>query len=200
MPPKLWWLKLSTFNRKKRVRFPTGVLIMETKKCVTCKNEKILTCFNRKQSSKDKLNSRCKECSIEYSKKHYINNKEQLINRNYIVKKSYKETLNSVKEKFNCFNCDCNIGICLDFHHIDELSKHDNVSYFAQCKSIQKIYNEILKCIVVCANCHRMIHAGLLEPNKDKIVKISFEEFKELVDKFKEKNGLSLKIKRPRRS
>lgn len=45
-----------------------------------------------------------------------------------------------------------------------------------------------------------MIHAGLLEPNKDKIVKISFEEFKDLVDKFKEKNGLNLKIKRPRRS
>lgn len=50
----------------------------------------------------------------------------------------------------------------LDFHHLDPTQKDfsfsDNVN-----RSWEKIKEELKKCILVCANCHREIHAGLID-------------------------------------
>ena len=46
-------------------------------------------------------------------------------------------------------------------------------------KSIHKIIDELCKCICVCANCHREIHAGLLNPLD---YEFNFDESKLLAD------------------
>ncbi|MCL5784001.1 MAG: HNH endonuclease [Patescibacteria group bacterium] len=51
----------------------------------------------------------------------------------------------------------------LDFHHIDESSKEFGLSVRGLTRSWDKILLEIDKCILVCANCHREIHAGILQ-------------------------------------
>ena len=53
----------------------------------------------------------------------------------------------------------------LDFHHLDESTKSFGLSQKGLTRSWDKIQQEIDKCILVCANCHREIHAGLLQPS-----------------------------------
>jgi predicted HNH restriction endonuclease len=51
----------------------------------------------------------------------------------------------------------------LDFHHIDENTKGFDLSTRGLTRSWEKIKNEIQKCLLVCSNCHREIHAGLIK-------------------------------------
>lgn len=51
----------------------------------------------------------------------------------------------------------------LDFHHIDGKSKSFDLSTKGLTRSWEKTKAEIDKCILVCANCHREIHAGLVQ-------------------------------------
>lgn len=50
----------------------------------------------------------------------------------------------------------------LEFHHLDPEEKDFALSQNANIAT-EKALNEIQKCILVCANCHREIHAGLIE-------------------------------------
>ena len=49
----------------------------------------------------------------------------------------------------------------LEFHHIDPSKKDFTLSKLKQNKFDDKIKNELDKCILVCANCHREIHEEL---------------------------------------
>ncbi len=60
----------------------------------------------------------------------------------------------------------CGYSRCLtalDFHHVDEKTKEFGLSQRDLTKSWDKIIHELTKCILVCANCHREIHAGLVK-------------------------------------
>lgn len=65
-----------------------------------------------------------------------------------------------------CRNCgqtfeDC----CYDFHHLNPEEKDFNISnpQTNGAKSWFKVRDELKKCILLCANCHRLVHAGLVE-------------------------------------
>jgi len=51
----------------------------------------------------------------------------------------------------------------LEFHHVDEKDKGFDLSTRGLTRSWEKIKNEIQKCILVCSNCHREIHAKLIK-------------------------------------
>jgi len=53
----------------------------------------------------------------------------------------------------------------LDFHHLDEENKKFGLSQNGMTRSWEKTKRELKKCILVCANCHREIHAGILQPS-----------------------------------
>lgn len=46
----------------------------------------------------------------------------------------------------------------LEFHHIDETTKEFAIS--GSTKSLEKQKKEADKCYMLCANCHRELHAG----------------------------------------
>ena len=59
----------------------------------------------------------------------------------------------------------CNYDKCisaLDFHHLDPKEKDFNIGDSGKTLSFEKSKNEVDKCILVCSNCHREIHAGLI--------------------------------------
>lgn len=51
----------------------------------------------------------------------------------------------------------------LDFHHLDEGKKVFGLSQRGITRSWTRVKTELDKCIIVCANCHREIHAGVLQ-------------------------------------
>lgn len=55
----------------------------------------------------------------------------------------------------------------LDFHHINEKKKSFDLSTRGLTRSWKRIKVEIAKCILVCSNCHREIHGGLVELSKN---------------------------------
>jgi len=53
----------------------------------------------------------------------------------------------------------------LEFHHLDPETKESTLSnLMANGRSWNKLCEELQKCILVCANCHRGIHAGHIIP------------------------------------
>jgi len=64
--------------------------------------------------------------------------------------------------------CICGYAKCsqaLDFHHLT--NKHFGISAKGYTRSWESIRRELDKCIILCANCHRELHAGLLQPPKE---------------------------------
>lgn len=62
----------------------------------------------------------------------------------------------------------------LEFHHLNPEEKDFSLSTTSSYKNIDKMKQEVDKCILVCANCHREIHHKLLNPeyNSDILEKI----------------------------
>ncbi len=52
---------------------------------------------------------------------------------------------------------------CLDFHHVDPAAKGFQITPLQILhKTPTALRDEIAKCVVLCANCHRKLHAGLI--------------------------------------
>lgn len=51
----------------------------------------------------------------------------------------------------------------LEFHHIDPSEKDFSVTGSRDTRSFLLMVDEIRKCILVCANCHREIHCGMVD-------------------------------------
>ena len=132
------------------------------KKCAKCKKEKEYSEFAFKNKEKEWLQPYCRSCQKEYRKNHYEQNKAKYLDLIYKRREDIRQQYKKWKSLQECSLCGENEAVCLDFHH--ELdNKERNVSelinYGRSWKSIKK---EIDKCIVVCSNCHRKIHAGLV--------------------------------------
>lgn len=89
----------------------------------------------------------------------YERNKDHAIAKVRERQESIKQWLAVYKGGLKCQNCPENRICCLDFHHRDSTMKEVSLSYVASNGwSIQRILDEIAKCDVLCANCHRWHH------------------------------------------
>ena len=132
---------------------------METKQCTKCKQILPIENFRWKNKSKNLKHSQCKQCQSQQEKIRYQNDlkrKEAIIERTL----SYKErNLEYIKERKSCGcqKCGEKRFYVLDFHHIDPSIKDDSINHL-RTGSIEKLQEEINKCIVLCSNCHREFH------------------------------------------
>lgn len=96
-----------------------------------------------------------KEQRSEYNKKHYADNKIKYAESSRKARKNRLEKLNKLKES-PCVDCGNTFHPCaMDFDHINE-DKINDVSNMIRLSSWAKILEEIAKCELVCANCHRV--------------------------------------------
>ena len=62
-----------------------------------------------------------------------------------------------------CFICGYNkCNKALEFHHLDPNEKEFVIGH-NRSFSIEKLKKEVDKCIMVCSNCHKEIHAGIIQ-------------------------------------
>ncbi len=94
----------------------------------------------------------------ERSKAHYQKYKQKYLERNQIAKHRTRDLINAAKSS-GCLLCSETTPCALDFHHLH--GKDKNISRMKGLND-NKILEEIAKCVVLCANCHRKVHSGLI--------------------------------------
>ena len=53
----------------------------------------------------------------------------------------------------------------LEFHHLDDSNKNFGLSEKGYARFWKKVKKELEKCVLLCANCHREIHADIAAPD-----------------------------------
>ena len=61
-----------------------------------------------------------------------------------------------------CFGCGAShANSVFEFHHLNAWDKEFGISQDGAMRSWQKVVTELAKCVMLCANCHREVHAGI---------------------------------------
>jgi len=94
----------------------------------------------------------------QQSRKHYLANKAEVIAKTASKKKEFRKEWQEFKASLSCTKCGFNHPAALDFHHEDPSTKDGNVHRYVSNGQFKKVRDEIKKCIVLCANCHRIYH------------------------------------------
>ncbi len=105
---------------------------------------------------KDKEKRR--EYQREYMRRWYAKNKADHISNVRKRDKKIKAWLKEYKESLRCENCGENHPACLEFHHTNPSEKKFSIGRIKDYLSWKMLKEEIGKCRVLCANCHRKEH------------------------------------------
>ena len=136
----------------------------DTKECGICKNIKPLNDFHVSKKGIKGRHTYCKQCSIERRIQYYKDNKERENEKERMRRLAIKEEWREWKGTLSCVVCGENEAVCLDFHHANPEEKEFNLGDRAASGwSFARLKEEAAKCVVVCSNCHRKIHAGIIE-------------------------------------
>jgi hypothetical protein len=91
-----------------------------------------------------------------WSRAHYQKNKDKYRARNKSYKWALRELVNALKAK-PCQDCKKSYPtFVMDFHHRDPKTKLGNVGQLTYRGSVKRTLDEIAKCDLLCANCHRI--------------------------------------------
>ena len=127
------------------------------RKCTKCKQLKSLTEFNYKYKSRGIRQVQCRTCTQKQLQVHYHNHRNY-----YLVKAKKRHTVERNKIRnyiwsylrgHSCVDCGENDPIVLEFDHLSD--KIDGISNLIKSDSLKKVQEEMVKCEVRCANCHR---------------------------------------------
>ncbi len=141
-------LKCSPFKLHNTKKLEVVSQNLKEKKCGRCKHVKAVDQFYRKLTSKNGYSSYCKDCNTAECAARQKKFKQQCVD--------YKGG--------KCEKCGYNAHFAaLDFHHIEPKLKDFSISQRKSYAFTDEIKNELDKCQLVCANCHREIHQNLLQ-------------------------------------
>lgn len=131
---------------------------METKICTKCGRELPIESFYWRNKAQGRRRSECKDCHNGYVKQKYQEKRQEI---------------SELKLKHKCEKCGYDkCPEALDFHHKDPSQKDERISQMISNKgNISSVYDEIQKCVCLCANCHREFHFY------EKIRGITIDEF-----------------------
>lgn len=123
--------------------------------CRLCKKNKPVSEFTLNRTD-------CKICHREQSKAHYRKNKSKYRvyqkNRRARVRKFFAE----YKASAGCAHCHIDNPVVLEFHHkLPGTKEFQFNDYGRRNISMDRLKLELEKCIVICANCHRIEHDRL---------------------------------------
>lgn len=137
-------LKTNPRQSQKVQNTPDGIF----KKCSRCHEIKEITKENFYVRMDGRFHVWCRQCLNKITSENQIKNKLKAV--------EYKGGRCSVCQYDKYYGA-------LEFHHLNPDEKDFNLS--RKNYSFEKLRPELDKCICVCSNCHREIHAGLIKIN-----------------------------------
>jgi hypothetical protein len=130
------------------------------KLCPCCNKIKSTSDFRLNKVKKDGLQGYCIICDKAKQAEYYQRNKSWLKDKRRIqhleIKRRNSQNVYRYLLEHPCIDCGENDPIVLEFDHLDRDLKIANISeMIGACFAWETIQNEISKCEVRCANCHR---------------------------------------------
>lgn len=126
------------------------------KYCPGCKQTKGILLFSKNKRRYDGLQNYCKACKSLQDRKYYIKDRTKQYKR---VKRYREAALLKIWDYLTshaCIDCGNDNPVVLEFDHLRD--KKASISDLVRLhrSSWRTIQNEIEKCVVRCANCHRI--------------------------------------------
>ncbi len=132
---------------------------MQSKVCRICKVEKEVKEFHPNKNCTLGVVGTCKTCYKGRISQWYSDNRQS---RQDAANKRNRERKALMVEHFGskCHDCSGEFHQCVyEFHHLDPTQKDVNPSK-ALTWSMERMWKELAKCIMLCSNCHKIRHFG----------------------------------------
>ena len=125
--------------------------------CTKCGEHRDLSVFRVRRGKHEQP---CKKCYLEYGRRHYQNNKQYYIDkadkRNAAVRQEVRALVERYLLDHPCLDCGNTDPRVLEFDHVRGTKKYNISEMQNQRFSVKALFEEIAKCEVRCANCHRI--------------------------------------------
>ncbi len=149
----------STPATKSYERISVFMYMNNLKRCPKCKQDLDWSLFNIRRSAKDGLQSWCKNCHRSCQNNYYRKDSsyKERLKASALKERARKRKLllDYLKDK-KCVICKESDPIVLDFDHIDPKTKNNEIGNMMRSGyAWDAIKLEMLKCQIICANCHR---------------------------------------------
>lgn len=101
----------------------------------------------------------CRPCRAAYKREHYLAHKDRYVRqagvRKQLLRRKRTAYLLDYFASHPCQDCGETDPMVLELDHLDAKAESFNISHALPYRGWQSILDEIEKCEVVCANCHR---------------------------------------------
>lgn len=130
------------------------------KQCAHCKEWKPEDEFAFSNKALQIRQKQCRVCMRQFNKESYDRRSEAYRENVYKNRNARKGVIKEYVWNYllahPCTECGEGDPRLLEFHHLDATQKEYNVSELVNGRySLERIQQEINKCVVLCANCHR---------------------------------------------
>lgn len=136
----------------------------ETRRCRRCGKLKPIEEFVWRQKAAGKRSPYCRRCRATYAQAHYTANRQVYIDRARRRKEGVGRQRVAYLMEFlrtnPCVDCGESDPLVLEFDHV--VDKAFTIGEGLRDRNWKSVLDEIAKCDVVCANCHRRrtAHSG----------------------------------------
>ena len=136
---------------------------METKVCKKCGKVLPVEEFELEHTIRgDYRRSVCRHCRAVYRKQWRKDNPDLYHAQAKRRQDSQGKWLH--EQKTPCIICGESEKVCIDYHHINSEDKDFTIGKH-RGRSKEWLLHEMSKCVCLCSNCHRKVHAGIINLN-----------------------------------
>jgi hypothetical protein len=130
-----------------------------SRRCYDCGETKPIEAFAFANKAQGTRQGRCRSCHAAYRRSHYLRNRATYIRQEVARIRRYRQENRPLLREYlrthPCVDCGETDIVVLDFDHRGPAQKRHGVTVLALHKSWTRVLEEIAKCDVRCANCHR---------------------------------------------
>ena len=129
------------------------------KSCSACGVRKTADQFYAYAHSKDGLRGKCKSCMNAAEKARYQRTRQKRILQTRSRQQERHDFLLAYLLEHPCVDCGETDPVVLEFDHVRG-KKVAGISRLVRSGTLQRVKDELAKCDVRCANCHRKVTAS----------------------------------------
>jgi hypothetical protein len=127
------------------------------RRCGRCSQNKPVADFAWRRKAKGQRDNYCRLCRAAYKQEHYAANRQRYIDnaqqRRQLMVEERTAFLVAFLREHPCVDCGEGDPLVLEFDHLGD--KEFGIAKGLRDRNWQSVLDEMAKCDVVCANCHR---------------------------------------------